>query len=113
MKRIRVPDLRLKFSGNYRPELKVLQFIATRKGDTERGPMVRMRSSEARIRLVQDGELVWITGPRRHELGVLEIDESIPPGHVILRDIAGVTVSEGVTVVKPDYDTPVGGRQVG
>jgi hypothetical protein len=41
------------------------------------------------------------------------IDESIAQGHVALRDVAGVTVSESVTVSKPDLDTPAGKRHFG
>jgi len=72
-----------------------------------------MSGREARFRLLEDGELVWISGPRRQELAVLMIDESIGPGHVALRDVAGVAVSESVTVTKPDTDTPAGKRHFG
>jgi hypothetical protein len=72
-----------------------------------------MRSSEAKIRLLQDGELVWVQGPRRHELAELMIDDSIPAGGIGLRDVAGVTVSESVIVSKPDLDTPVDKRHFG
>ncbi len=75
--------------------------------------MVRINSGEARIRLLEEGELVWVAGPRRNELAVLVIDDSLSAGHVALRDIAGVTVSESVTVSKPDTDTPVGKRHFG
>lgn len=113
MKRIRTPGLPLNIGSRFQPRLNVIEFVATRRGDAERGPQVRMHPSEARIRLVQDGELVWVAGPRRQELAELVVDETIPPGHAALRDIAGVTVTEAVTVSKPDLDTPVGGRQVG
>ena len=110
MKRFQMPDIRLKFAGNYRPQLNVIEYVSTKKGDAERGPLVRMRSSEARIRLIEDGTLVWVSGPRRQELAELRIDDSIPEGHVFLRDIAGVTVTEYVTVTRPDTDAPLGGR---
>ncbi len=113
MKRIKLPQTGLNIGFRFEPGLNVIEFVSTRKGDAERGPQVRMRSSEARFRLVQDGELVRVRGPRRHELAVLVIDESIPEGHVALRDVAGVTVTESVTVVKPDMDTPSGGRHFG
>jgi len=113
MKRFVMPDIRLKLSSNYRPKLFVSQYVSTRKGDADRGPLVRMRASEARIRLIQDGELVWVEGPRRSELAELHIDESLAEGDVFLRDIAGVTLSEYVTVSKPDTDTAVGGRHFG
>ena len=112
MKPIIIPDVRLKLSSNYRPELNVIHFISTRRGDPERGPMVRMRSSEARLRLIQEGELVWVSGPRRQDLAVLEIDDGIPEGNVVLRDISGVTITEAVMVAKPDMDSPPG-RYVG
>jgi anaerobic selenocysteine-containing dehydrogenase len=113
MKRFLLPDVRLKLGGNYRPQLNVIEYVATRKGDPERGPLVRMRSSEAVIRLIEDGTLVWVSGPRRQELAQLEIDDSIPEGHVFLRDIAGITVTEYVTVTRPDTDSPLGGRHFG
>jgi hypothetical protein len=91
--------------GNrFNPPLQVVAYIATRKGDPDRGPLVRMRADEARLRLLQDGELVWVHGPRRHELAPLEIDDSIPRGGAVVRDIAGVAVSEIIRVTKPDLD---------
>lgn len=113
MKRIRLPEPRLSIGTRFRPQLNVVEYISTRKGDTDRGPMVRMRSSEAHIRLVQDGELVWVAGPRRQEIALLVIDEAIPEGSVALRDIGGVTISEAVTVSKPDTDTPLGAKFFG
>jgi len=97
---------------NYRPSLNVVEYISTRRGDSERGPMIRVRASEARVRLIDNGELVWVVGPRRQDLAILIIDDTIAEGSAILRDIAGVAVSESVTVVKPDLDTP-NNRQVG
>jgi len=113
MKRMRLKSARIGLGSRYQPELKVSEYISTKKGDAERGPMVRMRSSEARIRLLQDGELAWVAGPRRQELAVLVIDDTIPAGNVALRDVAGVTVTETVIVTKPDLDTPVGKRTFG
>lgn len=113
MKRIRLPEPKLNIGSRFRPQLNVIAYTSTRKGDPDRGPMVRLRGSEARIRLVQDGELVWVAGPRRQELALLVIDDDIPEGHVALRDIAGVTISEAVTVSKPDTDTPIGARHFG
>ena len=113
MKRIRLAEPKLNIGSRFRPQLNVIEYTSTRKGDAERGPMVRMRSSEARFRLIQDGELVWVAGPRRQEIAVLQIDESIPAGHVALRDIGGVTITESVTVSKPDTDTPIGSRHFG
>lgn len=113
MKRMHVPTQGLKLGSRFQPQLKVIEYVSTQKGDAERGPMVRISGREARFRLLEDGELVWVAGPRRNELAVLVIDESIGPGHVALRDVAGVTVSESVTVSKPDTDTPVGKRHFG
>ena len=89
----------------YNPPLRVVRLIATRMTDTERGPMVWMRSDDAAHRLLVDGELVWVYGPRRHELATLRVDDSLPRGDVVLRDIAGASPSEEVRVVKPDLDT--------
>ena len=113
MRRIKLPSSAVQLGSRFRPQLLVIEYVASKKGDAERGPLVRMRSSEARIRLAQEGELVWVEGPRRKEIAVLEIDDAIPEGKVALRDIAGVTLAEQVVVVKPDLDTPVGERQVG
>lgn len=88
-------------------------FISTRRGDAERGPMVRLHPTDARIRLLEDGELVWVYGPRRHELAVLEVDDAIPLGNVIARDILGVAPTEKVRVVKPDVDAPRSTRNLG
>lgn len=92
--------------GEYNPPLQVVAFIGSRKGDAERGPMVRMNSFEARIRVLTEGELVWIRGPRRQELATLEIDDELPRGGVLLRDVAGVSISEIVRISKPDLDRP-------
>ena len=92
----------------YNPPLQVIGFIATRSGDPERGPLVKVNAQEAALRLLTDGELVWLRGPRRQELAPLEIDDSLPRGGVVVRDIVGVTVSEIVRVSKPDLDRPSG-----
>jgi anaerobic selenocysteine-containing dehydrogenase len=89
----------------YTPPLQVARFIGTRKGDPERGPKVWMRESEAKLRLVQEGEMVWVFGPRRHDLAELAIDDSIPRGYIVVRDIAGVATAEIVSIVKPDMDS--------
>jgi anaerobic selenocysteine-containing dehydrogenase len=88
-------------------------FIATRSGDPDRGPLVRLNSTDARKRLLVDGELVWVYGPRRQELAVLEIDDAIPLGSVVARDILGVSPTEKVRVVKPNLDAPRSTRKVG
>jgi len=88
----------------YNPPLQVVGFIGTRAGDADRGPQIRLNADEARFRLILDGELVWIYGPRRHELAPVVIDDSVPRGGVVVRDIAGVTVTEIVRLVKPNLD---------
>ena len=91
----------------------VAGFISTRSGDSERGPMVRLHPADARTRLLEDGELVWVYGPRRQELAVLEVDEAVPLGSVVARDILGVSPTERVRVVKPDVDAPRSTRTLG
>jgi anaerobic selenocysteine-containing dehydrogenase len=93
-------------SGPYNPPLRVVKLIATRRGDLERGPMIWMRSEDASERVLTDGELVWVYGPRRHELATLHYDDSLARGDVVLRDIVGASPSEVVKVVKVDTDTP-------
>ena len=95
----------------YQPALMVHEYISTRKGDAERGPLIRMRGSEARFRLLEDGELVWVEGPRRKQVAELVIDDRVPEGRVVIRDVAGVAATEYVVVTKPDLDNPP--RQVG
>ena len=58
----------------YNPPLCVVGFVATRASETDRGPLIRMRGEDARLRLLQDGELVWLYGPRRHELVTVRVD---------------------------------------
>ncbi len=84
----------------------VSRFISSRAGDADRGPLVRLHPTDARKRLLEDGELVWVYGPRRHELAVLVVDEAVTPGNVVARDILGVAPAEKVRVVKPDIDAP-------
>jgi anaerobic selenocysteine-containing dehydrogenase len=92
-----------KFSG-FSPPLQVTGFISTRPGDPERGPMVRMRPEDALIRLVTDGELVRVVSARRSEIAVLQVDESVPKGGVVLRDVVGASPSEIVRIIKLDMD---------
>jgi anaerobic selenocysteine-containing dehydrogenase len=88
-------------------------YIATRPGDSDRGPLVRLHPSEAHKRLLVDGELVWVYGPRRHELAVLVVDDSVSPGQIVARDIAGVAPTEIVRVVKHDFDAGRSTRNLG
>ena len=84
--------------------LRVGRFIATRQGDAERGPMVTMHPLDAADRLLNEGELAWVYGPRRHELAEVKLDQSLKRGDVVLRDIAGASPSEIIRVIKPDLD---------
>jgi hypothetical protein len=93
------------FSG-FSPALQVIGFVATRAGDAERGPLVRMRPDDALIRLVSDGELVRVVTARRSELAVLQIDDSLPRGGVVLRDVVGASPSEVVRIIKLDLNGP-------
>jgi anaerobic selenocysteine-containing dehydrogenase len=113
MKRLRLPDSQLRMEFGFRPELRVIEYISTKRGDAERGPMIRISPTAARSRMLTEGELAWVQGPRRNELAVVEIDEAIPDGSVVVRDIGGVAVSERVVVTKPDLDTPRPGKVVG
>lgn len=84
--------------------LQVVGYVASRRGDAERGPLVRVRPEDARMRLIDDGELVWVYGPRRHELAPVVYDESLPRGGIVVRDLAGVAITEIVKLVKMDVD---------
>jgi anaerobic selenocysteine-containing dehydrogenase len=86
-------------------ELRVIDLIATKRGDAERGPMVFMNAKDASERILTDGELAWVYGSRRHELATVVIDERIRYGDVVLRDLIVSAPSEMVRVVKPDLDT--------
>ena len=90
----------------FTPPLTVVGFLATRRGDPERGPEVRLNAQEAAIRMLIDGELVYLYGPRRHEMAVLRVDPEVPRGGVVVRDVAGVAPSEVVRVRKVDDDRP-------
>jgi hypothetical protein len=84
--------------------LRVAGLVATRAGDADRGPMVLMHPADAKTRLLADGELAWIYGPRRHELATVRIDEGGRIGDVVLRDVLGAAPSEIVRVIRPDMD---------
>jgi hypothetical protein len=89
----------------YNPPLQVVGFHGTRRGDPNRGPQIRMRTDEAALRMLTNGEMVWVQGPRRQELAVLVVDDTVPRGGVVVRDIAGLAVSEIIRITKPDLDT--------
>jgi len=89
------------------PPLQVVGFVATTRGDAERGPAVRVRSDDATQRGVALCDLVWIYGPRRHDLAALIIDDTLPRGGVVVRDIAGLAPTEIVRLVRPSGERPV------
>lgn len=97
----------------FQPWLLVTDYVSTRSGDAERGPAVRLHPTEARKRLLEDGELVWVYGPRRHELAVLVVDDTVSPGNVVARDILGIAPAEIVRVVKHDFDAGRSKRNLG
>jgi anaerobic selenocysteine-containing dehydrogenase len=97
----------------FQPWLLVTQYIATQRGDADRGPLVRLHPSDALRRLLEDGELVWVYGPRRHELAVLVVDDTVSPGHVVARDVLGIAAAEIVRVVKHDFDAGRSTRNLG
>ncbi len=84
--------------------LRVAELVATRKGEDDRGPVVWMHPDDAGFRLLLDGELAWVYGPRRHELATVRIDPTLAKGDVRLRDVVGAAPSEIVRVIKPDLD---------
>lgn len=86
-------------------ELRVVELIASRRGDAERGPAVFMNVEDAKVRLLTDGELAWVYGPRRHELATVYVHDRVQAGEVVLRDVLGASPSEIVRVTKPDLDT--------
>ena len=86
--------------------LRVERFIATRAADAERGPQVRLRADDAKHRLLVDGELALVEGPRGQQLAQVKIDDTVPRGGVIVRDMGGVSPTEIVYVMKPDLDAP-------
>jgi hypothetical protein len=65
-----------------------------------------MRSDEAALRMLVDKELVRVVGPRRQELATLVVDDSVPRGEVLVRDIAGIAPSEVVRIRKVELDLP-------
>ena len=99
----RIPNPEIK---GFQPELRVIDYVATRKDDPERGPQVRLCGLDARFRLLSEGELAWVRGERGQQLAEVVIDDSFPQHTCGLRDIPGVLAAESVLVVKPDLDSP-------
>jgi anaerobic selenocysteine-containing dehydrogenase len=86
--------------------LRVAKLIATRAGDPARGPQVTLNPADAQGRLLNEGELAWVYGPRRQELAEVRLDPAVKMGEAVLRDIVGASPSETVRVIKPDLDRP-------
>ena len=86
--------------------LRVARLIATRSGDAARGPQVTLNPAEAATRLLNEGELAWVYGPRRQELAEVKLDPAVGLGDVVLRDVVGSSPSESVRVIKPALDKP-------
>ncbi len=89
------------------PPLQVVGFVGSRRGDADRGPAIRLRSDDARMRGINDGDLVWIYGPRRHDLAPAVIDDTLPRGGVVVRDVAGLATTEIVRLVRVDAERPM------
>ena len=88
----------------YNPPLQVVGFVGTRRGDPERGPAISVNREEASLRMLADGELVFIHGPTRKELAPVIVDDTVPRGGAVVRDIAGLMVTDVIKLVKPDMD---------
>jgi len=56
--------------------------------------------------MLVDGELALVEGPRGQQLAQVRVDDAVPRGGVVVRDIAGMAPSEIVYVMKPDLDAP-------
>ncbi|GDX88056.1 hypothetical protein LBMAG44_19690 [Gemmatimonadota bacterium] len=92
----------------YNPPLQVIGFIATKLRDTDRGPEIRLQPFEAHVRMVEEGELVWVYGPRGHSLATVRIDDSVARGGVIVRDIVSLSTTDVVRLVRTnDADRPI------
>lgn len=87
----------------HRP-LRVAHLLGSRRGDADRGPAVWLNPQDAAERLLVDGELAWVYGPRRHELAQVHVDPAQRRGDAVLRDVAGAAPSELIRVLKPDLD---------
>lgn len=94
-------------SAGYNPPLQVVGYVATRRGDAERGPAVSIRAEDAELRAVEHGDLVWIYGPRRHDLAVAIIDDTVSRGGAVVRDVAGIAITEIIRLVRVDADRPL------
>jgi hypothetical protein len=88
--------------AEYNPPLQVVELVATKRGDPQRGPEVRLNSNEARLRQVKDGGLAWVIGPRRKEIATVRVDDSLRRGTAVLQDVLGAAPSEIISLMKVD-----------
>ena len=90
--------------------LQVVGFIATRLSDAERGPQIRMRPQEAVERMLTDGELVLVEGPRRQQLAELHREQLELYGRLLAGD--GLPQRQAILFVDGPWLTelPSGGR---
>src|SRR3982750_2252661 len=79
--------------------LRVASLIASKRDDEDRGPMVFIHPEDASSRLLVDGELAWVYGPRRHELATVRLEPEMVKGDVILRDVVGAAPLETICVI--------------
>jgi anaerobic selenocysteine-containing dehydrogenase len=93
--------------SQFNPPLQVVGFVGSRRGEVDRGPAIWLRSDDAVMRGVAGGELVWIYGPRRHDLAAVVIDDTLPRGGVVVRDVAGLAPTEIVRLVRVDAERPL------
>jgi hypothetical protein len=47
-----------------------------------------------------------VNGPRRNEVAELFINDAVPRGGVVARDIVGLSVTDIVRITKTDVDRP-------
>jgi hypothetical protein len=92
--------------SKFEPELMVVDYVATKRSDPERGPQVRMSSANAKLRLLIDGELAWVRGSRGKQLAEVVVDDTVPDHGAVVRDVPGIVLSEMIRVAKPDMDSP-------
>jgi anaerobic selenocysteine-containing dehydrogenase len=93
--------------SQFNPPLQVVGFVGSRRGEADRGPALWLRSDDAQMRGVVAGDLVWIYGPRRHDLAPVAIDDTLPRGGVVVRDVAGLATTEIVRLVRVDAERPL------
>ena len=61
----------------------------------------------ARKRGIADGDLGWINGARGHELATAIIDNTLPRGGVVVRDVASLAPTEIVRLLRVDDERPL------